>query len=82
MLRFFSTRKGVNHLVSILFPPVVQKASRLFRVAHKKSYVFPSMKNSMGYASGWHCINHILQKLNRKGAIKDTRNRHINASIL
>ena len=40
------------------------------------------MKNSMGYASGWHCINHILQKLNCKGAINATRNRHRIASIL
>ena len=87
----FITGKGADHLVSILFPPEVQKAvsyltnkevRHLAGVADKNPYVFSSMKNSMGYASGWHCINHILQKLNRKGAINATRNRHRIASIL
>ena len=87
----FITGKGADHLVSILFPPEVQKAisyltdkevRRLAGVADKNPYLFSSMKNIMGYASGWHCINHILQKLNHKGAINATRNRHRIASIL
>ena len=85
------TGNGANHLVSILFPPEVQKAISYLRnkgirclagIANKNPYVFTSLKNSMGYASGWHCTNRILQKLNCKGAINATRNRHRIASIL
>ncbi|XP_047145641.1 uncharacterized protein LOC124818656 [Hydra vulgaris] len=36
----------------------------------------------MSHASGWHCINEILIRLDKKGAINATQNRHRIATIL
>ena len=36
----------------------------------------------MTHASGWHCINGILRRLNRKGTINTIKNRYGVASLL
>ena len=48
----------------------------------RNNYILPSTQNSLGHASGWHAINDILLRLNKKGAISATRNKHRGASLL
>ena len=87
----FITGKGADHLVPIIFPvEVLQSMTYLTNmevrrgagVSEKNQYVFSSSRNSMGYASGWHAVNQILEKLDLKGSINATTNRHRVATIL
>ena len=51
-------------------------------ISPNNEYLFPSTKNSLSHADGWHCINDVLMKLDKKGAINATANRHRVATIL
>ena len=87
----YQTGKGGNHLVPVLFPYECVKAMqhltkkeirRNAGVADGNNYIFASTKKSMSHASGWHCINDVLVRLHKKGAINATSNRHRIATIL
>ncbi|XP_065682293.1 uncharacterized protein LOC136095516 [Hydra vulgaris] len=91
MLITYQTGKGGDHLVPLIFPLETIKAMeyltkekvRLEGEIHKENeYIFASTQNSLGHASGWLCINDILKRLNLKGAINATKNRHRVASLL
>ena len=91
MLITYQTGKGGDHLVPVIFPGdtiagmkyITNPNIRLEAgVNLRNNYVFPSTQNSLGHASGWHAINDILLRLNKKGAINATRNRHRVASLL
>nr|XP_047142840.1 uncharacterized protein LOC124817088 [Hydra vulgaris] len=91
MLITYQTGKGGNHLVPLIFPLetikaieyLTNKKVRLEGEIHKENeYIFASTQNSLGHASGWHCINDILKRLNLKGAINATKNKHRVASLL
>ena len=51
-------------------------------VAFSNSYIFASSKGSASHASGWNCINNILVKLQKKGALNATKNRHYVVTLL
>lgn len=86
----FMTGKGTAHVVPVLFPPCTQKAMsylvdpevrRNAGVPNSNIYIFASIR-SQSHASGWHAVNEMLEKVNLKGAINATRNRHRVATIL
>ena len=87
----YQTGKGGNHLVPVIFPPETVKAMQYLTnkevrknagVPDGNNYIFASTQKSMSHASGWHCINEILVRLDKKGAINATKNRHRVATIL
>ena len=91
MLITYHTGKGGDHLVPVIFPGdtiagmkyVTNPNIRLEAgVNLRNNYIFPSTQNSLGHASGWLEVNDILLRLNKKGAINATRNRHRVASLL
>ena len=91
MLITYQTSKGSDHLVSVLFPHETLQACKFLANleirkdagVHKNNvYLRPCTHHSMSHASGWHCINEILKRLNRKGTINATKNRHRVASLL
>ena len=43
-----------------------EQIRREAEVNEKNMYVFASTKQSTSHASGWHCINEILKRLNLK----------------
>ena len=45
-------------------------------------YIFTSTQNSTSHASGWHSINSLLERLQIKGSVNATQNRHRVASLL
>ena len=51
-------------------------------VLETNKYIFASTQKSNSHASGWHCINTILERLSLKGAINATKNRHRVATLL
>lgn len=59
-----------------------KESQRLAGVSSSNCYIFASTHQSDSHASGWHCINEILQKLSIKGALNATTNRHRVASLL
>ena len=59
-----------------------EQIRREAEVNEKNMYVFASTKQSTSHASGWHCINEILKRLNLKGALNATENRRRVASML
>ena len=91
MLVTFQTGKGADHLVPVMFPPETHEAMRYLTneeirrdagVKEGNQYIFASTQNSNSHASGWHCINSILERLSLKGALNATKNRHRVASLL
>ena len=87
----YQTVKGADHLVPVLFLPETFNAMRYLTspevrrdagVQGENIYVFASTQKSLGHADGWHCMNDILKRINWKGAINSTTNRHRVASIL
>ena len=87
----YQTGKGANHLVPVFFPPVTHTAMKYLTdkeirrnagVLCTNEYIFASTQNSTSHASGWHSINSILERLQIKGAINATQNRHRVASLL
>ena len=85
------TSKGSDHLVPVIFPPESTKAMRFLTdkevrknvgIPDSDPYIFASTQNSLSHASGWHCINDILLRLHKKGAINATKNRHRVATTL
>ena len=87
----YQTGKGANHLVPVFFPPVTHTAMKYLTdkeirrnagVLCTNEYIFASTQNSASHASGWHSINSILERLQIKGAINATQNRHRVASLL
>ncbi|XP_065651886.1 uncharacterized protein LOC136079657 isoform X2 [Hydra vulgaris] len=87
----YQTGKGSDHTVPVLFPPECIKAMRYLTnkevrknagIPDENQYIFASTQKSMSHASGWHCINEILIRLDKKGAINATQNRHRIATIL
>ena len=91
MLITYQTGKGADHLVPIMFTSETIQAMKYLTdeqirreagVNEKNMYVFASTKQSTSHASGWHCINEILKRLNLKGALNATKNRHRVASML
>ena len=87
----YQTGKGVNHLVPVMFPAESHKALRYLAdkdvrsragILPSNDYLFPSTQNSPSHSDGWHCINDVLMKLDKKGAINATANRHRVATIL
>ena len=91
MLITYQTGKGADHLVPVMFPKETMAAMKFLTdinvrkeagVRQSNCYVFASTKQSDGHASGWHCINDILIRLNKKGVINATKNRHRIASLL
>ena len=87
----YQTGKGSNHLVPVMFPPECHKALKYLTdkdirsgagVCPKNMYIFPSTKKSDSHPDGWHCINDILVKLDKKGALNATANRHRVATLL
>ena len=87
----YQTGKGSDHLVPVILPPESIKTMRFLtdKEVHKNvgtpdsnPYIFASTQNSPRHASGWHCINDILRRLYKKGAINATKNRHRVATIL
>ena len=91
MLITYQTGKGGDHLVPVMFPSETIQAMKYLTdqkvrseagVHKNNTYIFPSTQNSQGHASGWHSINCMLKRLNLKGAINATRNRHRVASLL
>ena len=51
-------------------------------VSDNNNYIFANTMNSTKYAMGWHCINEMLVKIDKKGALNATKNRHRVASLL
>ncbi|XP_065653738.1 uncharacterized protein LOC136080689 [Hydra vulgaris] len=87
----YQTGKDSDHTVPVLFPPEYIKAMRYLTnkevrknagIPDKNQYIFASTQKSMSHASGWHCINKILIRLDKKGAINATQNWHRIATIL
>ena len=87
----YQTGKGADHLVPVMFPPETHMAMKYLTdkevrknagVNITNEYVFASTQQSTSHASGWHCINDILKRLDIKGAINATKNRHRVASLL
>ncbi|XP_065681295.1 uncharacterized protein LOC124817083 [Hydra vulgaris] len=87
----YQTGKGSDHTVPVLFPPECIKAMRYLTnkevrknagIPDENQYIFASTQKSMSHACGWHCINEILIRLDKKGAINATQNRHRIATIL
>jgi len=91
LLVTYQTGKGINHLVPVMFPPIVHKAMQYLvnpevrenaNVSSANKYIFPSVGNSQNHASGWHSINDMLIRISKQGCINATRNRHRVASLL
>ena len=91
MLITFQTGKGANHLVPVIFPSETIKPMQMlcndeFRlqadVNPENKYCFPSTQKSLSHTDGWQCINFILSRISKKGALNATTNRHRVASIL
>ncbi|XP_065681675.1 uncharacterized protein LOC124811063 isoform X2 [Hydra vulgaris] len=87
----YQTGKGSDHTVPVLFPPECIKAMRYLTnkevrknagIPDENQYIFASTQKSMSHASSWHCINEVLIRLDKKGAINATQNRHRIATIL
>ena len=91
MLVTYHTGKGSDHLVPVIFPPESLSAMKFLTkeevqkdagVHPNNQYIFASTQNSVSHASGWHCINDILKKLNLSGTLNATKNLHRLASLL
>ena len=87
----YHTGKGADHLVPVIFPVETSQAMQYLTspevrrdagVEAGNIYVFASTQKSLGHADGWHCMNDMLERINLKGAINSTSNRHRVASIL
>ena len=91
MLVTFQTGKGVNNLVSVMFPPETYGAMKYLcnenirkdvGIPQSNTFIFANTQKSSSHTNGWHCINEILKRLSLQGAINATRNRHRVASLL
>ncbi|XP_065679996.1 uncharacterized protein LOC105850215 isoform X2 [Hydra vulgaris] len=87
----YQTGKGSNHTIPVLFPPECIKAMRYLTnkevrknagIPDENQYIFASTQKSMSHACSWHCINKIFIRLDKKGAINATQNRHCIGTIL
>ena len=87
----YQTGKGNDHLVPVFFPSVTYNAMEYLvseetrsnaDVCKNNTYIFANTQGSDRYASGWHSLNEILTKVDKKGAFNATKNRHRIATIL
>ena len=87
----YQTGKGADHLVPVIFPPQTFQAMQFLTseeirrdagVHGENIYVFASTQNSRGHADGWHLMDDMLKRINLKGVINSTSNRHRVASLL
>ena len=75
----------------VILPPESTKAMHFLTdqgvcknvgIPDSNPYIFASTQNRLSHASGRHCINYILLRLHKNGAIIATKRRHRVATIL
>ena len=84
MLITYQTGKGADHCVPMLFPSLAHNVMEYLcnHIKGDNKYIFASTKKSDSHANDWHSITDILRKLDMKGTINATQNRHRVATLL